>query len=119
MPLVMKKNGIRKPYPIAVSFESRTATSWPCSGESRDQAGDEAAEQQVEPEVGGERDEAEDEDHGEADGELAARFDRTLQQRPSLPSRAHGEEAGDDGERDEDDEDHRFVERVRRSRGSA
>ena len=51
MPLVTKKNGIKKPKPTAVSFDSKTCSSWPFSASRGDHPGDEAAEQDVEAEL--------------------------------------------------------------------
>ena len=117
MPLVTKKKGTKKPKPTAVSFDSKTCSSWPFERQAHDHPGDEAADQDVEAELAGEQDEAEDEDDGDPHRELAARLEGPLQRRPAAPGEPHRDQRHGDGEDDEGDQDRRLVQRVGWSRG--
>ena len=119
MPLVTKKKGTKKPNPTAVSFDSKTCSSCPCSASAGDHPGDEAAEQDVEAELAGEQDEAEDEDDGDPHRQLAARLEGPFQRRPAAPGAAHRDQREDQRQGDEGEQDHRLVQRAGRSRGRA
>ena len=103
IPLVTKKNGIRNPYPTAVSFDSKTSSSCPRSASRVIDPGDEAPEQQVEAELGRQGDQPEYEHDRQPHRELAARLEGPLEERPASPCGAHGQDAGDHRERDEED----------------
>ena len=117
MPLVTKKKGTKKPKPTAVSFDSKIVQLVALQRQPRDHPGDEAAEQDVEAELAGEQDEAEDEDDGDPHRQLAARLEGPFQRRPAAPGEAHRDQRERERQGDEGEQDHRLVQRARRSRG--
>ena len=119
MPLVTKKNGIRKPKPTAVSFDSNDSQLVAAQRRADDHPGDEAAEQDVEAELGGQQDEAEDEHGRDPHGELAARLEGPLERRPAAPGEADRGQRQDQREGDEREQDQRLVQRLGRSRAPA
>ena len=114
MPLETKKNGIRKPNPTAVSFDSNCCELAPAERRADDHPGEEPAEQDVEPELAGEQDEPEDEHHRDPHSELARRLDRPLERLHAAPGPAHRAEGEDEGQDHERAQDQCLVERLRR-----
>ena len=98
--------------PDGVQLRVEDADLATTQGDARDHARNEAAEQKVEAELRSQRDEAEDEYHGQPHGELARGLERLLDQRPSAPRRADGEEPSEHRQHDEDHQDHRLMQRV-------
>ena len=94
---------------MAVSFDSKTVDLAPVQRQARDDPGDEAAQQQVEAELAGQRDQPEDEHDGDPHRELAARLERSLEQRPARASERTETSASEHGEGDEGEQDHRLV----------
>ena len=91
MPLTTKKNGMKKPYPTAVSFDSNTWTSRPFSAIRAITPATNPPSSRSRPSDDGQRAEREDGDDRDPDRQLTTGLERALEQLPAAPDSTHGD----------------------------